>query len=76
MATFLEYSVAFHYWLKLNLYMYVSFKTKQKKKTRKGKTKNPNSEVYSEPGQTSKMELFEKIINGFHLLTIFEKAPS
>ena len=29
------------------------------------------SEVYSEPCQTSKMELFTKILNGYEPLTIF-----
>ena len=33
-----------------------------------------NSEVYSEPCQTYKMEIFGKIVNGFQLLTIF--SPS
>ena len=31
------------------------------------------SEAYSEPCQTSKMERFEKIVNSFHLLTVFAK---
>ena len=30
--------------------------------------------TYSEPIQTSKIELFVKIIEGFHLLTIFGKT--
>ena len=30
-------------------------------------------EVYSEPSQPSKMELFGKIVNGFQSLTIFTK---
>ena len=33
----------------------------------------PNSEAYSEPCQTSKMEVFAKIVNGFSFLTIFLK---
>ena len=33
-----------------------------------------NSEVYSEPCQTYKMEIFGKMVNGFQLLTIF--SPS
>ena len=32
------------------------------------------TEVHSEPCQTSKMELFVKIINGFYPLTIFTKS--
>ena len=32
-----------------------------------------HNEAYSEHCQTSKMELFEKIIEGFESLTIFEK---
>ena len=32
------------------------------------------SESYSEPIQTSKMELFGKIVNGFSPLTIFAKS--
>ena len=32
-------------------------------------------QVYSEPCQTSKMEFFAKMIDGFHLLTIFAKKP-
>ena len=32
------------------------------------------SEAYSEPSQTSKIELFEKVVNGFQPLTIFEKS--
>ena len=31
------------------------------------------SEAYSEPSQTSKMEFFAKIVNGFQLLTISAK---
>ena len=31
-------------------------------------------EVYSEPNQISKMELFVKIVNGFQLLLIFVKG--
>ena len=31
-------------------------------------------EVHSEPSQTSKMELFAKIANGWKLLTILQKA--
>ena len=34
------------------------------------------SEAYSEPRQTSKMDLFAKIVHGFRLLTIFVKALS
>ena len=33
----------------------------------------PNAELYSEHYQTSKMERFAQIINGFQLLTIFSK---
>ena len=33
-----------------------------------------NSEAYSEPCQTSKMEVFEKITNGFSFLVIFAKS--
>ena len=33
-----------------------------------------NSEAYSEPCQTSKMEVFTKIVNGFSFLTIFAKS--
>ena len=43
------------------------FKSKSKKKTR---TKRETSEAHSEPYETSKMKLFSKILNGFHLLTI------
>ena len=32
------------------------------------------TETYSEPCQTSKMECFEKIVNDFQLLIIFEKC--
>ena len=32
------------------------------------------TEAYSEPSQTSKMELFARIIKGFQLLTIFIKS--
>ena len=32
-----------------------------------------DSEKYSEPCQTSKMEIFAKIVNGFLFLTIFAK---
>ena len=31
------------------------------------------AESYSQTSQTSKMKLFTKIVNGFHLLTILEK---
>ena len=31
-------------------------------------------EAYPEPSQTSKMELFVKIVKGGNLLTIFEKS--
>ena len=31
-------------------------------------------EAYAELNQTHKMELFEKIVNGFQLLTIFSKS--
>ena len=34
----------------------------------------PLPEVYSEPSRTSKVVLFAKIVNGFHLLTIFAKG--
>ena len=37
------------------------------------KKKKKNSEVYSEPCETSKMELFAKIVKGFHSLTILTK---
>ena len=30
--------------------------------------------MYSEPRQTSKMEPFEKIVDGFQTLTVFTKA--
>ena len=30
-------------------------------------------ESYSEPGQTSKMNIFAKIVNGYELFTIFVK---
>ena len=32
------------------------------------------SEVYSEPNQTSEMELSAKIVNGFQPLTIFAES--
>ena len=35
-----------------------------------------NTEAYSEPSHTCKMELFAKMVNGFHLLTVFHKASS
>ena len=31
-------------------------------------------ETHAEPRQTHKVELFEKIVNGFQLLTIFPKS--
>ena len=34
------------------------------------------TETHGEPSEISKMELFAKIVHGFHLLTIFAKAPS
>ena len=34
------------------------------------RTKRETSEAYSEPYQKSKMKLFAKIFNGFHLVTI------
>ena len=34
-----------------------------------------NSEAYSEPFQTSKMEVFAQLVNGIWLLTIFAKRP-
>ena len=37
-------------------------------------TLEANSEAYSEPCQTSKMEVFTKIVNGFSFLTIFAKS--
>ena len=37
-------------------------------------TLQTNSEAYSEPCQTSKMEVFAKIMNGFSFLTIFAKS--
>ena len=33
-----------------------------------------STEAYPEPSQTSKMELFAKIVNGFYPLTIFGKS--
>ena len=30
-------------------------------------------EVYPDPSQTSKMTIFEKLVNDFQLLTIFDK---
>ena len=36
--------------------------------------KVPDSEVYSEPSQTSKMKCFVKIANGFQSLTVFAKS--
>ena len=33
-------------------------------------------EVYSEPGQTSKMDRFAKIFNGFQPITIFAKRSN
>ena len=33
-----------------------------------------SAEAYSEPYQTSKIELFSKIVDSFHLLTIFSKS--
>ena len=37
-------------------------------------TLEANPEAYSEPCQTSKMELFAKIVNGFSYLNIFAKS--
>ena len=37
-------------------------------------TKQRLSEAYPEPSQTSKMELFVKIVKGGNPLTIFEKS--
>ena len=34
------------------------------------------TETHGEPSEISKMELFAKIVHGFHLLTIFAKALS
>ena len=34
------------------------------------------TETHWEPSEISKMELFAKIVHGFHLSTIFAKAPS
>ena len=42
-------------------------------KNKRALTFKTNSEVYSEPCQTSRMELFAKIVNGFSFLTIFTK---
>ena len=36
---------------------------------------NVNSETYLEPCQTSKMELFAKIINGFLVVDCIRKTP-
>ena len=33
-----------------------------------------NAEAYQEPSQAPKMELFAKIVNDFHSLTIFAKS--
>ena len=33
-----------------------------------------NSEAYSKPCQTSKMDVFAEIVNGFSFLTIFAKS--
>ena len=38
-------------------------------------TLEANSEAYSEPCQTSKIEVFAQIVNGFWFLTIFAKSP-
>ena len=37
-------------------------------------TLEANSEGYSEPCQTSKMDVFAKIVNGFSSLTIFAES--
>ena len=37
-------------------------------------TLEANLEAYSEPSQTSKLEVFAKIVNGFSFLTIFAKS--
>ena len=34
----------------------------------------PNPETYSEPCQTSKMKSFDKIVNGFQPITVFENS--
>ena len=34
------------------------------------------AQVFSEPSQTSKMELLAKLVNGFQLLNNSAKAPS
>ena len=38
-----------------------------------GSLSNYSTEAYSIPGQTSIMEVFMKIVNGFRLLSIFAK---
>ena len=38
------------------------------------KINNKTTEAFSEPSQTSKMELFTKILSGFQILTIFEES--
>ena len=34
----------------------------------------PHAESYSEPSETSKMEIFKKIVNNWKFLTIFAKS--
>ena len=81
MTTFPKYIIAFHYWLKLNLYnTHVSFTTKlfwsenrKREKEKQGKYEESQPRGNFRTLSNIWDGAFEKIVNGFYLLTVFGK---
>ena len=55
------------------VYLWIDIQTDLRFKNGTSVTLEDNSEAYSKPCQTSKMEVSTKIVNGFSFLTIFVK---
>ena len=81
MTTFPKYIIAFHYWFKLNLYnTHVSFTTKlfwsenrKREKEKQGKYEESQPRGNFRTLSNIWDGAFEKIVNGFYLLTVFGK---
>ena len=56
------------------VYLWIDIQTDLRFKNGTSVTLEDNSEAYSKPCQTSKMEVFAKIMNGFSFLVIFAKS--
>ena len=62
---YLEVSLALSFWFFLVEVVYVTFDIQTDLKNETSLTLEANSKTYSEPCQTSKIEVFAQIVNGF-----------